>query len=584
MEVQLFREEITYLTHRFSKDRVQPSNLNLRAITECTLPQMYIKVHAFLGLVGHYRRFIKGFSHIAQALNEHLAGEGASRKLEWVSLSEDALKAFEALKQVCMTAPILVFTDYTKPFLLETDVSKEGLDTVLSQKQADRWYYPITYGSRALTPHEKNYYLTKLEFLVLKWVVTEHFKEYLPYQLFLVKTDNNSFTYIMKTPNLDATAHWWVGALAQFNFELEYQKGHDNTVVDTLSWVTTQLDLVTVRSILDRVTLGSAHRAKVCDPAIVKGDCCLEQEVHFTTGCTLVQMHITDWAEAQKEDPMLSTVLNWLKAQKTDLKALLAEHASSEEGWLILQNQQNFTTHQGILCLHSMPKGETKDLLLFVVPKALCVTTLNGCHRDVGHQGHKCTLSLLWECFWWPGMANQMQQAMKACTHCLQHEGSLSKVALHLIVATALIDFFNIDFTSIETTLELNRPLKVTNVLVFQDHLTKHIMAYVTLNQTAKTVTKFLYQGYILIFGAPARLLSDWGANFMSSIIDEMCKLLSMKNHTLPLPNELAGGEVSSNHYVNDQTAGGRQKGWLARTSGWNSAHLQCHLICHDGV
>ena len=136
-----------------------------------------------------------------------MAGEGASRKLEQVSLSEDALRAFEALKQACMTAPILAFTDYTKPFLLETDVSKDRLGAVLLQKQVDRQYYPVAYGSRALMSHEKNYHSTKLEFLVLKWVVTEHFKEYLPYQSFLVKTDNNPLTYIMTTSNLDATSH-----------------------------------------------------------------------------------------------------------------------------------------------------------------------------------------------------------------------------------------------------------------------------------------------------------------------------------------------------------------------------------------
>ena len=103
----------------------------------------------------------------------------------------------------------------------------------------------VAYSSRALTPH-KNYHSTMLQFLALKWVVTEHFKEYLIYQPFLVKTDNNPLTYIMMTPNLEATSHWWVGALVQFNFELEYQKGHDNTVVDMLSQVTTQLNPDTV--------------------------------------------------------------------------------------------------------------------------------------------------------------------------------------------------------------------------------------------------------------------------------------------------------------------------------------------------
>ena len=106
---------------------------------------------------------------------------------------------------------------------------------------------------------------------------------------------------------------------------------------------------------------------------------------------------------------MFNAVLDWLKAQKqTDLKMLMAEHISSEEGKLFLQNQQNFAIHQGVLCLCSMPKGKTEDLLLFMVPKAQCVSTLNGCHQDAGHQGCNCTLSLLEECFWWPGMTNQV--------------------------------------------------------------------------------------------------------------------------------------------------------------------------------
>ena len=105
---------------------------------------------------------------------------------------------------------------------------------MLSQKQADGHFHLIAYGSRVLTAHEKNYHSTKLEFLVLKWAVMEHFKEYL-YQPFLVKTDNNPLTYIMTTPNLDATGHQWVGALAKFNFQLEYQKGGENTMADALS-------------------------------------------------------------------------------------------------------------------------------------------------------------------------------------------------------------------------------------------------------------------------------------------------------------------------------------------------------------
>ena len=74
-----------------------------------------------------------------------------------------------------MNSPVLEFADYTKNFLLE------GLGAVLSQKQEDGWFHPVAYGSQALSTHEKNYHSTKLEFLALKWAITEHFKEYLLY-------------------------------------------------------------------------------------------------------------------------------------------------------------------------------------------------------------------------------------------------------------------------------------------------------------------------------------------------------------------------------------------------------------------
>ena len=75
-----FRNEITYLAHQVTKDGVCPSNMNLKVIAECAPPQTYMEVHSFLGLVGHYWRFIKGFICIAQPLSDYLAGEGASRK------------------------------------------------------------------------------------------------------------------------------------------------------------------------------------------------------------------------------------------------------------------------------------------------------------------------------------------------------------------------------------------------------------------------------------------------------------------------------------------------------------------------
>ena len=77
---------------------------------------------------------------------------------------EEALGAFEMLKKTYLEAHVLAFGDFNKPFLLETDASKLGLEAVLSQKQTDGWYYLLAYASWSFTIHEHNYHSTKQDF------------------------------------------------------------------------------------------------------------------------------------------------------------------------------------------------------------------------------------------------------------------------------------------------------------------------------------------------------------------------------------------------------------------------------------
>ena len=123
---------------------------------------------------------------------------------------------------------MLAFADLKKPFLLETDASKYGLGAILQQVQEDGRYHLVAYASRALRGSEANYHSSKLEFLALKWAMSQQFKEYLMYQPFTIQTDNNPLMYMLMTRNLDATGHRWVLALAGFNFKLEYLCGTDN--------------------------------------------------------------------------------------------------------------------------------------------------------------------------------------------------------------------------------------------------------------------------------------------------------------------------------------------------------------------
>ena len=124
-----------------------------------------------------------------------------------VTLIPATLEAFETLKKKCMTAPVLAFVDLEKPFVLETDASGIGFGAVLLQEQEDGKLHPVAYASRALHGSQKNYHSSKLEFLTLKWAITEQFQEYLMYKPFTVRTDNNPLTYIMMMPNLDAMGY-----------------------------------------------------------------------------------------------------------------------------------------------------------------------------------------------------------------------------------------------------------------------------------------------------------------------------------------------------------------------------------------
>ena len=244
-------KQITFLGHEISADGMKPGTLNLKGITEKGSPANYTEVQHFLGMTGFFRRFIKNYTCIAKPLNDILEGEASKMKPEAMTLPPEALEAFEQLKMCCMMALVLAFADFEKEFQLETDASSEGLGAVLSQKQPDGNWHPIAFGSCELKGGEAKYHSSKLEFLALKWAITEQFREYLQYRPFTVLMDNNPLTYILKTPNLDALGHRWVAALASYNMTIKYLKGSDNKVADALSQIKTRLDPETVTELLN---------------------------------------------------------------------------------------------------------------------------------------------------------------------------------------------------------------------------------------------------------------------------------------------------------------------------------------------
>ena len=109
---EVFKSEINYLAHHVSQKGVLPSKKNLESITQCPPPDTYTKVKSFVGLVGHYRCFIKGFAKIAAPLYDLTIGNNKDKKSEHVDLSTEACEAFDHLKAACLQAPILSFPDF----------------------------------------------------------------------------------------------------------------------------------------------------------------------------------------------------------------------------------------------------------------------------------------------------------------------------------------------------------------------------------------------------------------------------------------------------------------------------------------
>ena len=193
----------------------------------------------------------------------------------------------------------------------------------------------------------------------MKWVIAKQFQDYLHWKPFVVKTGNNPLTYILTTPNLDATLHCWVESLEGFTFSIKYQKGRDNAVADALSHVTSKLNAEAVKSILDGVSIGTTGGADAYEPMVTEADVRIHKQVEETSvqGCathTCLNLYVMDLVAVQKEDPMLKIVMECISSNKVqDLRHLLGDHAMMEEGMAILRERKKINTPT--VCPLSLP-------------------------------------------------------------------------------------------------------------------------------------------------------------------------------------------------------------------------------------
>ena len=158
----------------------------------------------------------------------------SSDTVEWTSEHQETL---EELLEYLKEPPVMAYPDFSLPFILHCDASEMGLGAVLYQDQGEKARV-VSYGSRTLSPAEKNYYLHsgKLEFLAMKWAITDKFHDYLYYATsFTVYSDCNPLSYLLTSAKLNATTIRWVGELANYNFTIKYRPGKLSTDCDFLS-------------------------------------------------------------------------------------------------------------------------------------------------------------------------------------------------------------------------------------------------------------------------------------------------------------------------------------------------------------
>ena len=539
---RLFQCEAKFLGHVVSESGIQTDPEKVEAVKSWPVPQSINDVRKFLGFAGFYRRFIAGFSKIAQPLHAMLKGletrtlksgkkkrgPAKGQKFLWGSTQQEA---FDNLREKLISAPVLAYADYTKPFIVHTDASLDGLGAAIYQVQDDGKERVVAYASRSLGPTEVNYPPHKLEFLALKWAVTDKFHDYLYGQPdFKVRTDNNPLTYVLSSAKLDATGHRWLAELQNYNFHIEYKAGKLNKDADGLSRRTprqaeggAELDIETMpKDSIHALMVGALDLSDFAVEAM-----CLSTapvDVLDVPATSLQSLSKKDIIGAQKQDKLCQYVI---RLMESDDQGKSSKPVSSSERALY-RVRQSFKLIDGIIHRERLVNGVKQSQLL--LPVEFQDQALKGLHDHVGHFGVEKTLSLARERFFWPQMATDVAKWVAACGPCVRRKANTNQCAdLVNITTSQPMELVCMDFLSLEKSGGCE------NILVITDHFTGFAQAYPTRSQTAKTTADVLFNNFVCHYGFPSRLHSDQGRNFESAVIKHLCQLANVqKSRTTP--------------------------------------------------
>ena len=239
----------------------------------------------------------------------------------------------------------------------------------------------------------------------------------------------------------------------------------------------------------------------------------------------LATTNITNWKLEQQEDPVLYQAVKHRRASREVFKEALLKVTDRKAVSAYVKSKDQLVMKNGLLYQQSK-LGQTRETVLqFVVPQIQRNAALDGCHREAAHQGQSCSLSLMQEQFWWPGMARDLRK----CGQYKKFEATPPVAPLRPLACSGPGELLHMDFTSIEETVPLREELVIRNVMVMQDHFLKYVFAYMVKDQTAHTAAETLRNGYFGLFRAPAYLVSDQGKAFTGHLITNLCELYGVQ-------------------------------------------------------
>ncbi|UYV78935.1 hypothetical protein LAZ67_17000317, partial [Cordylochernes scorpioides] len=220
-------EELEILGHITNQHGIKPAEQNIKAIRDFPRPKKIKEVQSFLGMCSYYRKFIKGFSKIADPLTSLI------KKNVPFTWTENQEKAFQTLKVALINPPILGHFDPNAITYIHTDASNIGLGATLVQKFGDKEKV-ISYLSRTLSKPEQNYSTTEKECLAVVWSMSK-LRPYLYGRHFKIVTDHHALCWLKNLKDPTGRLARWALKIQEYNFEIIHKSGKKHLDADGLS-------------------------------------------------------------------------------------------------------------------------------------------------------------------------------------------------------------------------------------------------------------------------------------------------------------------------------------------------------------